>query len=348
MESFYLTLISNDSLNFFPDNVPNSFINRLDEPIHLSDSNYEMALCEMSYIAGFKNNEYNASFDCFDFLADYRAPQDNGNKEKEIQDNVNKEKEIQSKKKRKRNLSEVNEIVSKKKKFDLINPEPKKYGKLTTIHLRQLSISSPTELASILNEQVWLQVPRFKFIKKEIFSYDQVQKRIWLNFENDIDYITIKLHSNVLRLIGCMNYPKPSQAVILGRDKRAYGYLYEGKHRYFGPAYVNMVMKSTCKARDFFRYEPKINNVDAFLIYTNLIKPCQIGSGRANLLRFVDVPPKNEKSQRISINLGGNFFYKKIYLRDICDIQIKINDIRNNPVKFNSYVRIVVHIRPRK
>ena len=333
MESFYLTLISDDSLNFFPDNCPNSFINRLDETIHLSESVYEMALCEMSYIAGFKNNEHNASFQCFDFLADYRLPQN---------------------KKRKRNLSDVDdEILTKKRKRNLSIGDniqkygpPQKYGKMTTIHLNELSISSPSELVTILNEQVWLQVSRLKQRKKQIFSYDIVQNRIWLNFNNDEDYISLKLHSNILELVGCMKDPKPSQVIYVGRDKRKQGYMYKNRHRYFGPAYADVRWESTCRARDFFMYEPQINNVDAFLIYTNLIYPCQIGSGRANLLRFVDVPSKNKERKRISINLGGIFFYKKLCIRDISDIQIQIKDIKNQPVKFNSYVRIVVHIRP--
>jgi len=294
-------------MNFYPNNIPNDFINRLDQPIQLPDTKYEIALCELSYISGFEVDEHESSFECFDFLAKYESPEEN------YED----------------------------------PPKTEFYGKLSKVNLGKLSISNAEELVSILNEQVWKKVKRLKSLKRQIFSYDINQNRIWLNFE-DTDYISIKLHSNILKLVGCVLNPTPMEVVYLGKGKRPFGYQYKGVLRKFGKAYRNVTWKSTCTSRDFFKYKPSINNVDTLLVYSNIIHPSQIGSGRANLLRFVDIPEekkKNSSNSRITLKLGGNFFYMPLSLREISDIQIQIRDNNNLPVKFTDYVRISLHIR---
>ena len=88
-----------------------------------------MALCEISYISEYQTDEQNASFQCFDFLADYKVPKET--------DQVSNE------------------------------PNEKYYGKMTTHRLNKLNISSPFELVSFLNEEVWLKVQRLKMQKKK-------------------------------------------------------------------------------------------------------------------------------------------------------------------------------------
>ena len=48
MKDFYLTLLSDSSLNMFPDNKQSEFTIRLDHPIHIEDDRWEVALDEIA------------------------------------------------------------------------------------------------------------------------------------------------------------------------------------------------------------------------------------------------------------------------------------------------------------
>ena len=48
MKDFYLTLLSDSSLNMFPDNKQSEIIVRLDYPIHIEKERWEVALVEIA------------------------------------------------------------------------------------------------------------------------------------------------------------------------------------------------------------------------------------------------------------------------------------------------------------
>ena len=48
MKDFYLTLLSDNSLNMFPDNKQSEFTVRLDHPIHIEEERCEVALIEIA------------------------------------------------------------------------------------------------------------------------------------------------------------------------------------------------------------------------------------------------------------------------------------------------------------
>ena len=48
MKDFYLTLLSDSSLNMFPDNKQSEFTVRLDHPIHIEEERWEVALAEIA------------------------------------------------------------------------------------------------------------------------------------------------------------------------------------------------------------------------------------------------------------------------------------------------------------
>ena len=48
MKDFYLTLLSDSSLNMFPDNKQSEFTIRLDHPIHIEGERWEVALVEIA------------------------------------------------------------------------------------------------------------------------------------------------------------------------------------------------------------------------------------------------------------------------------------------------------------
>ena len=63
MKDFYLTLLSDSSLNIFPDNKQSEFTVRLDHPIHIEEERWEVALVELATPSEVLNiTEENSSF----------------------------------------------------------------------------------------------------------------------------------------------------------------------------------------------------------------------------------------------------------------------------------------------
>lgn len=50
MESFYHTVMSDASMNFYPDNTISNFKNHLHSPLKLDDYMYEVAITKYSYV----------------------------------------------------------------------------------------------------------------------------------------------------------------------------------------------------------------------------------------------------------------------------------------------------------
>ena len=213
----------------------------------------------------------------------------------------------------------------------------------------QLDLCSPQEVVALLNKEIWENVPRLRITKRKVFSYDENQNRIWMAFTNS--FISIKLHKNILKLVGCLEpdwQPLKPTVVYLGKTKEINSFQYKGETLNFADKYKNSHWASKCEHRNFFTYAPDINKVDSILVYTNIIAPTQIGSSRANLLRFVDLPPSTKENKaRESIDLGGNFFYRKVLFQSISQIQIVIRTIDAKPVQLSSFVRLTLHFRPR-
>ena len=55
-EEFYLTLLSDSSLNMFPDNKQSEFTVRLDHPIYIEGERWEVALVEIATPSEVLNN----------------------------------------------------------------------------------------------------------------------------------------------------------------------------------------------------------------------------------------------------------------------------------------------------
>lgn len=71
-ESFYVTLLSDASMDYHPQNTPSNFINKLARTIDLPE-NMEVGLAEMSYIKSFDNVYIQkGSLQVFDFLYRYK------------------------------------------------------------------------------------------------------------------------------------------------------------------------------------------------------------------------------------------------------------------------------------
>ena len=65
MKDFYLTLMSDSSLNTFPNNTQSSFTIRLDQPINIEKENWEVALVEFITPSRVNNISENNNFFLF-------------------------------------------------------------------------------------------------------------------------------------------------------------------------------------------------------------------------------------------------------------------------------------------
>ena len=68
MEDYYLSLMSDSSLNIFSNNTQSSFTVRLDQPINIEKENWEVALGELITLSGVNNISKNNNFFFLSFL----------------------------------------------------------------------------------------------------------------------------------------------------------------------------------------------------------------------------------------------------------------------------------------
>ena len=293
----YVTLLSNDCLQEFPENHPSSFKNRLDAPLNLGPY-HEMALCEMSYINSIDSSDDKPLQGCikiFDFL----ATKDGGST----------------------------------------------FGHWAEETLKKSCFSNAKELITCLNEAVWRGCTRLRDTKREIFSFDRSQERIWVDFSDKDDYVTILIEGGYLVLLGIEDKSTPSQLVVLGKDKAADSYTYNGEKRVFAED-CREAFKSVCTKRNFFSHLPKTLHFGELLVYCDCIQPLYCGGGRNRILRFVQGPDNADPGQFILRTYSGDRIYVPIegsgYLREI-GISIGLTNGEIFPI--SKPTRFTIHIR---
>ena len=67
MRDFYVTLLSNASVDIYPNNSPSNFTNRLGVTLEL-EPEMEVGLAEVSYVNAFENVSSEPKFQVFDFF----------------------------------------------------------------------------------------------------------------------------------------------------------------------------------------------------------------------------------------------------------------------------------------
>ena len=68
MKDFYLTLLSDSSLNMFADNKQSEFTVRLDHPIHIEEERWKVALVKFQHHQKFLISPKKTTFYFYDFL----------------------------------------------------------------------------------------------------------------------------------------------------------------------------------------------------------------------------------------------------------------------------------------
>ena len=68
MKDFYLILLSDSSLNMFPDNKQSEFTVRLDHPIHIEEKRWEVAWLKLQHHQKFLISQKKITFSFCHFL----------------------------------------------------------------------------------------------------------------------------------------------------------------------------------------------------------------------------------------------------------------------------------------
>ena len=71
-KSFYIHLCSTDSMNTYPNNASNNFVNLLAKPLELNEG-FEVGLVEMQFTNNIFNVTKNSNFALFDFLYEWKS-----------------------------------------------------------------------------------------------------------------------------------------------------------------------------------------------------------------------------------------------------------------------------------
>ena len=106
------------------------------------------------------------------------------------------------------------------------------------------------------------------------------------------------------------------------------------------------VLKSVTPRSKYFRFQSQMEQIDSFIIYTDIIEDQMMGDTFASLLRFC---PINGVSDRRVVNGFNIPHYMPLRTRCIPEIQIQIRDLWNNFIKFQTgFVRLKLHFRKRQ
>ena len=229
--------------------------------------------------------------------------------------------------------------------FDFLHHEGEYWGKFSDFSLDQKVISNAFDLISEINEKILTAVPRLKLKKREIFSVGE-NKKIWMKFEED-DYISVIFRDTTLILIGAQKTVDPDDAIAVGRSKDKKYYVVDKVKRYFPPGEEYQVeWKSGCEHTDFFVHQPKLGQIDQFLVFSDIVKETNVAGNLANLLRYVTIPSATDSGNRITISYGSNAIYRPLAETQIIrEIKILLKGPNDQFLPLKGPVRACLNIK---
>ena len=133
------------------------------------------------------------------------------------------------------------------------------------------------------------------------------------------------------------------QASIYGKTKNADFYMYNGQKRMFihHETYTSKVPRTM-----YFKYQSQMEQIDSFLIYSDIIEDQIMGDTYASLMRFCAI---NGDSDRRVVNGFDIPHYIPLRTRRIPEIKIQIRDLWDNFIKFQTgFIHLKLHFRKRQ
>ena len=231
--------------------------------------------------------------------------------------------------------------------FDFLftDDKGKTYGQWHEETIEDSCFSSPKDLVVGLNKAVWRSIKRLRDGKKEIFSWDPIQKRIWAKFEPNF-FITILIMGAYLVRLGVEETETKSQALVLGKSKRGLHYKYNGELRTFNSKYRGRY-RSVCPQANFFADPPQVPSIDEFIVYSDIVKPHPVAGDDLNSLRFITPNAESDSSVRVVDRFGGFRHYFDVSRTYISELEIQVREKSGELVNFARPVRIVLHFKRR-
>ena len=119
--------------------------------------------------------------------------------------------------------------------------------------------------------------------------------------------------------------------------------MYEGKKRFFED---HTPYHSRNPGTNYFEYQSQIKQVDAMLIYTDIIEDQITGDSYSSLLQFSDIKVKADKRVVDRFDIPH---YVGLCTRYISEIKIEIKDVYDNFIRFQTgFIHLKLHIRKRQ
>ena len=225
-------------------------------------------------------------------------------------------------------------------------PSDNLWGAEIKLTVQHATINNAEDLCTTMNSLINESIERFKFSKREFFTYEK-NKRIWVNFEEN-DYITVILESSMIIVTGCARKDSKQDVLIIGKTKPADSYIYKGETREFEE---KRPYASRAEKREYMSYPPDIGIADEILVYADFIRSLHVANSMASVLKFLVISrahdSKSAKERRV-LTFGSSRTYLPLINNDIYDLKFQLRSFENLPVKLESYVRILLHIREKK
>jgi len=306
--SFYVTLPSNGSKKFFPENKTNSYKNQLAREIRV-DGDWEVALTEVHYPQTTKSMDqvFKIQFLIyrFDDQGSIQASQSshtNGDPIQQLKCPIQ---------------YELGSLVFKV-------PESTKYGKATgldsiVIEFPIAKYSSPNAVVEYVTREIANKV-------EELNPQDKLKlgKLVEFGFDSPTNKFYLK---PLYPLLDFLYYKADVAARILGLKPLT------------NTKYEKVELRKTL----IFPFSPELNIVNSLYIYTDVIENDIVGDTLVPLLRTVNF---SGEAGTVIHEIFTRCYYKRVNRTNIPSIEIQINSETGKEVKFESgHVICVLHFR---
>ena len=325
MASSLIHLISSGDTGRFVNNEPNDYITRLDSDLFVPIGS-ELACIEVSYQCTHEQDEREAKMEVIDWMVEH---------------------------------PKAKPKPKPKPKLGLApDPPPtpipipvstSKWGLKKSFTLGRVDLPNAEALCASLNYNIGKIFPRLK--RTRIFTFDRTQNVIQVTFPKKPYRFTLILESRLLELVGMEPESHTVDRTIIGATKPAdfFLYTYEDikgemvtEKRYFVDS-LKEKLTSKESVHSYFLLPPKLSSQHSIYLYTDIVEDSLISNSRAPLLRIIPLLPT---TRRVTQNFGTSLQFVKLRSTRIREIRIWMTDMWGIPIKFSSYSRLTLVVKP--
>lgn len=217
------------------------------------------------------------------------------------------------------------------------------FGRIFSLDLGSFDLPNPQALADQLNFHIGKLVSRLR--DNKIFAFDSNTGRITFKFGDKPLFYTLRLSKSLMVMIGQLepsNTEKPGAFCIIGADKPAGKYRYEGGERQFAPS-CSERWASVETHGNYFEFSPHLSVYTELSLYSDLIAPQPVNNDNFPLMRVFPLPTT---PGRKVITFGSSLQLIKLKSTRISEFTIYIRDLFGGEARLRDYTRVTLIIRP--